>query len=127
MGPVGAAVARSHAVSGWTVGRSPDGDQRGVLRTRSGSPWRDLPEAYGNWKTVYNRHRRWSGERTWERILDELRRGADQDEGSAWTVAIDAGVVRAHQHAAGARGLPPADVDAEVVATTEVGTGGWAE
>ena len=93
-------------------------------RTRSGSPWRDLPEAYGNWKTVYNRHRRWSGERTWERILDELRRDADHDEGSAWTVGIDAGVVRAHQHAAGARHQPPADIDAEVLATTEVGTGG---
>jgi transposase len=96
-------------------------------RTRSGSPWRDLPEAYGNWKTVYNRHRRWSADRTWERILDQLRRGADQDEGWAWTVGIDAGVVRAHQHAAGARHLPPVDVDAQVVATTEVDTGGCAK
>jgi transposase len=100
----------------------------GVLwRTRSGAPWRDVPEAYGNWKTVYNRHRRWSAHRTWERVLDELRRGADHDEGSAWTVAIDAGVVRAHQHAAGARHRPPADVDAEVLTTTEVGTEGPTE
>jgi transposase len=88
---------------------------------------RDLPEAYGNWKTVYNRHRRWSGDATWEQILDELRRDADREEGVAWTVGIDAGVVRAHQHAAGARHLPPADIDAEVLATTEVGTGGAAE
>jgi transposase len=98
-----------------------------IWRARSGSPWRDLPEAYGNWKTVYNRHRRWSGDRTWERILDELRRDADDDEGSAWTVGIDAGVVRAHQHAAGARHRPPADIDAEVLATTVVGTGGTVE
>ena len=98
-----------------------------IWRTRSGSPWRDLPEVYGNWKTVYNRHRRWSGDRTWERILDELRRDADHDEGSAWTVGIDAGVVRAHQHAAGARHRPPADIDPEVLATTKVGTGGTAE
>jgi transposase len=74
---------------------------------------------------VYNRHRRWSGDRTWEQILDELRRDADQ--GSAWMVGVDAGVVRAHHHAAGARHQPPADIDAEVLATTEVGTGGWIE
>ena len=95
-----------------------------IWRSRTGCPWRDLPECYGNWKTVYNRHRRWSGETTWERILDELRRDADHEEGSAWTVGIDAGVVRAHQHAAGARHLPPADIDAEVLASTEIGTGG---
>jgi transposase len=98
-----------------------------IWRTHSGSPWRDLPEVYGNRKTVYNRHRRWSGDRTWERILDELRRGADLDVGAAWTVGVYAAVVRAHQHAAGARHLPPVDVDAEVLATTEVGTGGPAE
>lgn len=98
-----------------------------IWRTRSGSPWRDLPGVYGNWKTVYNRHRRWSGDGTWERILAELRRDADRDEGPDWTVGIDAGVVRAHQHAAGARHLPPADVAAQVVATTEVNTGGRLE
>ena len=42
-------------------------------------------------------------------------------------VGIDAGVVRAHQHAAGARHLPPADVDAEVLATAKVDTGGATE
>jgi transposase len=79
-------------------------------RTRAGCPWRDLPERFGNWKTVYNRHRRWSADGTWERILDALRAGCD---GGApdWAVAVDATVVRAHQHAAGARHRPPADVD----------------
>ena len=81
-----------------------------IWRTRSGAAWRDLPGAYGNWKTVYNRHRRWSGDGTGERILDELRRGADQDQGQQWAVGIDAAVVRAHQHAAGARLLAPRDV-----------------
>ena len=100
----------------------------GVMwRTRSGSPWRDLPGEYGNWKTVYNRHRRWSGDGTWERVLAELRRDADRDEGPDWTVGVDAGVVRAHQHAAGARHLPPADIAAQVVATTPVNTGGGIE
>jgi hypothetical protein len=44
-------------------------------------------------------------------ILDRLRAGCDQAEGKAWTVAVDATVVRAHQHAAGARHAPPADID----------------
>ena len=81
------------------------------FRTRAGCPWRDLPERFGNWKTVYNRHRRWSGDGTWEKILDHLRAGCDEGHGKGWTVAADATVVRAHQHAAGARHRPPADVD----------------
>lgn len=88
----------------------------GVLwRTRTGSPWRDLPASYGCWKTVYNRHRRWSADGTWTGVLQELRRGADQDQ-EQWQVAIDSTVVRAHHHAAGARHAPPQDVPADVVA-----------
>ena len=107
-------------------------DHRSVLngvfwRTRTGSPWRDLPAEYGHWKTVYNRHRRWSGDQTWVGILDELRCDADVGEGPEWTVGVDAGVVRAHQHAAGARHGLPADVEAEVVAVTELDTGGSVE
>ena len=89
--------------------------------------WRDLPPQYGHWKTVYNRHRRWSGDGTWIQILDELRRDADLHEGPDWAVAVDAAVVRAHQHAAGARRQPPADIPAEVVAPTEIDTGGGVE
>ncbi|ALL85877.1 hypothetical protein AD017_32640 (plasmid) [Pseudonocardia sp. EC080619-01] len=59
----------------------------------------------------------------WVRILGELRRDADLAEGPEWTVGIDAGVVRAHQHAAGARHAPPVDIAAEVAATTELDTG----
>jgi len=107
-------------------------DHRTVLngvfwRTRCGLPWRDLPPQYGHWKTVYNRHRRWSGDGTWIQILDELRRDADLHEGRDWAVAVDAAVVRAHQHAAGARCQPPADIPAEVVAPTEIDTGGGVE
>ena len=46
------------------------------IRTRTGCPWRDLPERFGNWKTVYNRHRRWSGDGIWEMILDRSAPGA---------------------------------------------------
>lgn len=89
----------------------------GVLwRTRTGSPWRDLPLSYGNWKTVYSRHRRWSGDGTWENILDGLRAGCDLEEGSDWMVGADSTVVRAHQHAAGARHAPPKDIPTERLA-----------
>ena len=96
-------------------------------RTRCGVPWRDVPPSFGSWKTVYNRHRRWSGDGTLAGILDELRCGADVTEGPDWTIGVDGAVVRAHQHAAGARHAPPADIPAEVVATTELDTGGRVE
>ena len=89
-----------------------------MFRTRAGCPWRDLPGEYGNWKTVYNRHRRWSLDGTWERILNCLRAGCDEAEGTDWTVSADSTVVRAHQHAAGARRARAADL---------VVTGGAAE
>ena len=85
-----------------------------LWRTRTGSPWRDLPSAYGCWKTIYNRHRRWSADGTWDRVLRELQRGCDTGQ-DRWLVAIDSTVVRAHQHAAGARHAPPRDVPAEVL------------
>jgi transposase len=46
-----------------------------MFRTRTGCPWRDLPGEYGHWKTAYNRHRRWSLDGTWQKILDRLRAG----------------------------------------------------
>ena len=98
-----------------------------LWRTRTGCPWRDLPAVYGNWKTVYNRHRRWSGDGTWVRVLHGLRRDCDLDvEDQEWIVGVDATVVRAHQHAAGARKEPPADIPAEVLAPTVL-TGGFIE
>lgn len=90
-----------------------------LWRTRTGSPWRDLPASYGCWKTVYNRHRRWSADGTWARVLAELQRGCDLAE-DRWVVAIDSTVVRAHHHPAGARVAPPTDVPAEVLAVALV-------
>lgn len=84
--------------------------------TRTASPWRDLPECYGPWKTVYNRHRRWSLDGTWARILDRLRAGCDEAEGKDWTVSADSTIVRAHQHAAGARRVPAADAPSKGLA-----------
>ena len=88
-----------------------------LFRTRTGCPWRDLPPGFGNWKSVYGRHRRWSLDGTWEQILDALRAGCDEAEGKGWALSADSTVVRAHQHAAGARRALPA----------ELATGGSAE
>jgi len=64
---------------------------------------------FGHWKTVYNRHRRWSLDGTWAKILGQLQAGCDEAEGKGWAVSADSTVVRAHQHAAGARRAQPPD------------------
>lgn len=68
----------------------------GVMwRARAGNPWRDLPAGYGNWKTVYNRHRRWSGDGTWRMVLDELRADCDLvDDQEEMIVSVDSTVIR---------------------------------
>ena len=81
-----------------------------LFRTRAGCPWRDLPDEYGNWKTAYNWHRRWSLDGRWRKILGLLRAGCDVAEGADWTLSASSTVVRAHQHAAGARHELPAEL-----------------
>ncbi|WP_373873297.1 IS5 family transposase [Actinoplanes derwentensis] len=78
-----------------------------LFRERTGVPWRDLPPRFGNWQTIYQRKRRWALDGTWQRIAERLRLDADIDD-PEWTLGIDSTVVRAHQHAAGARHQPPA-------------------
>lgn len=74
-----------------------------VLKT--GAPWRDLPERYGAWQTVYSRFRRWQQAGIWDRILADLQREQDAAGQLDWAVhCIDSTIVRAHQHAAGAKG-----------------------
>ena len=88
----------------------PGNDLRTVLNgilwiTRTGAPWRDLPERYGSWKTVSSRFYRWRQAGVWDRVLQELQRQADAEEQIEWAVHyVDSTVVRAHQHAAGAKG-----------------------
>jgi transposase len=75
----------------------------GILwKLRTGAPWRDLPERYGPWKTCHERLRRWSADGTWDRILAEAI-VSDDGQPVDWVVSVDSTVVRAHQHAAGAR------------------------
>ncbi|MET7914297.1 IS5 family transposase [Streptomyces avermitilis] len=80
----------------------------GVLyRIRTGVQWRELPERYGPWKTVHERHRRWSADGTWELLLQRVQAEADAAGDIDWDVSVDSTSVRAHQHAAGARLAPP--------------------
>lgn len=80
----------------------------GILyRQRTGAPWRDLPERFGPWKTVYERHRRWSADGTWDRIFAAVLADADAEGRIDWSmVSVDSTSCRAHQHAAGARRRP---------------------
>ena len=69
----------------------------------TGVPWRDLPERYGPWKTVYTSFRRWTLCGRWRAIVDDLLVGldeADKIDNELW--CIDGSVIRAHRVAAGA-------------------------
>ncbi|WOP39274.1 IS5 family transposase [Streptomyces sp. Li-HN-5-13] len=75
-----------------------------IFRERTGVPRRDLPTRFGKWKTVYERHRRWSADATWGTILHAVQADADAEGRIDWTmVSVDSTSCRAHQHAAGAR------------------------
>jgi transposase len=76
----------------------------GILwKLRTGAPWRDLPERYGPWQTVYDRFVRWRRDGTWDRLLAHVQTRSDAVGEVAWEVSIDSTSIRAHQHAAGAR------------------------
>ena len=91
-----------------TTGR-PNKDHRTILNgilwiLRTGAPWRDLPERYGPWKTVFSRFRRWQEAGIWDRLLTGIQIEAAHDDQIDGSVAmIDSSSIRAHQHAAGAR------------------------
>lgn len=84
---------------------------RGVARTddrrvlngifhilRTGAPWRDLPERYGPYTTVYNRYNRWAKAGVWLRMFEALAAKSPQS-----LQLIDSSIIRAHQHAAGGK------------------------
>jgi len=74
------------------------------VRFRTGSPWRDIPERFGNWNSVSRRFRRWVISGVFKRIFNALPEGS----GLEW-VFVDGTIVQAHRKAAGARkGGPPA-------------------
>ena len=69
-----------------------------LYRYRAGIPWRDLPERYGPYTTVYNRYNRWAKAGVWLAIFETL---AAQSPHSMQM--IDSSIIRAHQHAAGGK------------------------
>ncbi|MFE0062742.1 IS5 family transposase [Streptomyces sp. NPDC059003] len=78
-----------------------------LFRLWTGIPWRDLPARFGKWKTVHDRHRRWSTDGTWAKILRAVQADADAEGRIDWSVvSVDSTVCRAHQHAAGAHHRP---------------------
>lgn len=66
---------------------------------RTGAPWRDLPEIFGNWNSTFRRFSRWSEKGVWERVFLAMADDPDFEY-----LIIDSTIVRAHQHASGAKG-----------------------
>ena len=65
---------------------------------RTGSPWRDLDPALGNWHATYTRFSRWGKRGVWQRVIEAVSSDRDLE-----TLFVDSTVVLAHQHAAGAQ------------------------
>jgi transposase len=70
-----------------------------VYRAKTGVPWRDLPERFGPWKSVYNRFSNWAAKEVWADLFREVQ--IDVDDTAS---IVDATVVRAHQDASGGKG-----------------------
>jgi transposase len=70
-----------------------------LYRYRAGIPWRDLPARFGDFRVVTPASGRWAKTGVWERVFQHLADDADNEY-----AMIDATIVRAHQHSAGAKG-----------------------
>jgi transposase len=70
-----------------------------LYRYRAGIPWRDLPARLGDFRVLHTRHTRWSKSGVWKRIFAHLAEDADNEY-----ALLDATIVHAHQHSAGAKG-----------------------
>jgi transposase len=90
----------------------PNLDHRTILNgmvwiLRTGAPWRDLPERYGKWQTVASRFYRWQKQGIWQQVFAQLQQMGATAGQLDWEVHyVDGSIVRAHQHAAGAKKAP---------------------
>jgi transposase len=66
---------------------------------RAGAPWRDLPDTFGNWNSVFRRFRRWAKKGVLENVFQALSGEPDFEY-----ALIDGTIVRVHQHGTGAKG-----------------------
>ncbi|MEE8058149.1 MAG: IS5 family transposase [Pseudomonadales bacterium] len=62
---------------------------------QTGSPWRDLPEAFGHWHRVYVRYNRWSHKGHWQAIFEALPEDRDLEY-----LMVDGSIIRVHQQGA---------------------------
>ena len=69
-----------------------------IYKFRAGLPWRDMPARFGGWKNTHRRFSRWAASGVWERLFKALADDPDNEY-----AMIDASIVRAHQHSAGAQ------------------------
>ena len=69
-------------------------------RYRTGAPWRDVPERFGNWNTIYKNFNRWSQQGVWARVLEKVQSLTHQRGELDWVASIDSTIVRVHQHGA---------------------------
>jgi transposase len=105
------ALLRPLLPTGKKPGRPPKWSKRQLIdgirwRVRTGAPWRDVPDCYGHWRSVYGLYRRWQRRGGWAAILAGLQGHADALGLITWDVSVDSTIARAHQHAAGARKRP---------------------
>ncbi len=100
----------------------------GILwKLRTGAPWRDVPDRYGPWQTCYDRFNRWRRDGTWDRLLTHVQTKSDAVGEVVWEVSIDSTVIRAHQHAVGARRQPSAADEKRGSTTRQTRRSGAAE
>ena len=73
-----------------------------MWRFRTGSPWRDVPAAYGNWSTIYDRFRAWACQGVFENLMNAIiEEAAALGNVDLDLVSVDSSACRAHHHAAG--------------------------
>jgi transposase len=106
--PVGRKAGRPRR---WTLRQLIDGIR---FRTRTGCPWRDVPERYGTWQSVYGLFRAWQLAGRWAAILTALQALSAEAGLIEWVISVDSTINRAHQHAAGARRHPETQVQPPV-------------
>mgnify|MGYP003514452010 FL=1 len=70
-----------------------------IFRYRCGLAWRDLPDTFGPWQTVWAWHKRMASDGTWDQVQARLHELADRDGLIDWSVSVDSTIARAHQHA----------------------------
>ena len=96
-------------IEGWLPGKVSDAGRTAednrlfvnavIWVAKTGVPWRDLPERFGKWNSVYQRFRRWCKKGVWQQIGEELGIEVELE-----ILMLDSTIVRVHQHGAGAKG-----------------------